>query len=252
MYFFKVNNFKDNYIKFTDLEVGNINNFDFDKVYLVKLEDINGETLKQQHLVGFFNEADSTIYFTHNIENSLIVYNGIETIKNRSYIIRPDRKSIKFQIPHEIYNINNELEIDDDSEIFAINFYSGNFLDNDYITPRSEITVLANVIIKNYQNQVILLNKKINKLEAERDLIVDDYDEVLELIDGINTEFKLKHIPLADSLLFYINGVMYEENIYWYFDNSNNKIIWTYDEESGGFDITNDYNVHAVYDYKKE
>jgi hypothetical protein len=245
MYFFEVNKYNEYYIKLQDLDIGNINNFNVDDIVVFRLEDKNKLELKQQRLIGFLNVNEATAYFPATISNSIITYNGIE---QQNFIIKPDKKSIKFKIPYEIYQINHILGLDDNSKVYAVNFYTGNLTNETYTAPQHELTIIANDLLKHYKDKLTVAEEKVTYLEKLNDILFDDYQEVLHFDSNNPTKFKLRFIPIESSIKFYINGVRYDKDLYWTYNSDNKYIEWTYTAFNQGFDIDSRMVITVTYD----
>lgn len=255
MYFFEVNKLNPKYVRIIDVNMGNVNNFRNEDIKVVRFKDTNGEQLKQQRLVGFFNESEKTVYFPSNISNSIITYNGCI----HEYIIKPDKKSIIFRIPADIH-MNIDFGIDEGSRIYATNFYTGT-LDGKsfYSLPNAELAKVANTILNEYKDKLDISENRVRHLESlieqdGKEIIYSNYKDKLTEVKDIDNSmyqvFYLKFRPIPDTLILYINGVAYEKDIYFTYDKDNKKLIWTFNKNSNanGFTIESDFNIYAQYD----
>lgn len=252
MYFYEINKMNNKYIRISDLDVGNSNNFfsNHDNIKVVRFVDENQRLVKQQKLVGFFNESDCKVYFPSNISNAIITYNGTHS----NYIITPDQKAIKFTIPTDI-NLDINTGIDEGSKIYAINFFS--YTDdelfsnsfNNYNLPQVELAKVANDVLNNYKDTINNQKEQILKLQKEQDLIFDDYEETLIYNEDNPNMFKLRFVPQDESIRLHINGVHYEKDVYFRFISEKNSIEWLFTEREGGFDIKPNMLVNAIYDF---
>jgi len=245
MYFFDINKYNEYYIKLRDIDIGNINNFKIEDIVLFRLADKNKLELKQQKLTGFLNVSEATAYFPATISNAIISYNGID---ESNFIIKPDKKSIRFKIPYEIYQINQVLGLDDNSKVCAVNFYTGNLTNETFTAPQEELTIIANDLLQHYKDKLTIAEEKVNYLEKINDIIFDDYQEILYFDSKNPTRFNLRFIPVESSIKFYINGVRYDKDLYWIYNSDNKYIEWTYTQYNQGFDIDKRMVITVVYD----
>lgn len=257
MYFFEVNPHNSKLVRILDLDIGNINNFVKEDVQVVRMRDKDGEKLKQQRLVGFYNESEKVVYFPSNITNAIITYNGTR----HEYIIRPDKKSIIFKIPADI-NMYFEPGLDTNSRIYASCFYTGTLDGRSfYQMPNGELSRIANDILAEYKAKLDLSEQHIRSLERilqddnGNEIIYSGYEETLHETKDIinypnNQVFILKFKPIEGTLRLYINGVYYNRDVFYTYDKDNKKIIWTYgvDANFNGFDIDDTMIVTVKYD----
>lgn len=88
-------------------------------------------------------------------------------------------------------------------------------------------------------------------------------DELYDLIDSMvysgyiqednlsqeaENEFHLQYKPVPNTIKMVINGIEYSEGAFEY-DKSENKIIWRWTKEEGGFDLLPGWHVKIVYDF---
>jgi hypothetical protein len=244
MYTYTVNNINEKYITINSIDTGNAVNFKEDEIYLLKVNDTDGKTIvRQQKLIGFYDDSSDTVYFPTNISNALITYNGTY----HQFIIKADKKSIKFKIPSEI-NVNIDIGRDRASNILAINFYSGVITEDAYVVPQAEICNVANTVLVNYRNRLDNALDTINEMGKNQDVIFNDYNDPLTISSRTPNVFKLKYIPEPSSVQLYINNVSYDRNIYFFYNEEDNTIEWTYTSYEGGFDLDNSMEINATYD----
>ena len=257
MYFFETNPHDPNCVRILDLDIGNINNFVKEDVFVVKFRDVNGKQLKQQRLVGFYNISDKVVYFPSDISNAIITYNG----NYHEYIIRPDKKSIVFKIPKDI-NMYFDPDLNTKSRIYAVNFYTGTLDGRSfYQMPNAELSKIANGLLEEYKSKLDLSeqhNRELERIitdETGKEIIYSGYEEILSPIDDkLNYPnyqvFVLKFRPIEGTLKLFINGVYYNKDIFYTYDPNNKKIIWTYgvNDTFNGFDITPEMIVTVKYD----
>jgi len=180
MYFYEINKHNDKFIKILDIDRGNSTNFDLSKVRMVRFVNENDKTpLKQQKMVGLFqkDKKNTTVYFPSSVSDGILTYNGI----NETYLINPDKKSIRFMMPHEVYGVNQDLltSIDSLSKIYCINFYTGDLDSNTFTMPHDELTNIANTLINEYKAEADRAKMKLSKLEKERQLVYPNYKDTI-------------------------------------------------------------------------
>jgi hypothetical protein len=244
LYQYEVNKYDSHYIKIGGgIDIGNSNNFKLEDIYAIKLRSEDDQLIKQQKLIGFYNEHDDTVYFPESIENALITYNGI----HHSYMIKPNRKSIKFKIPGDLV-LDTITGVDEESHIIAVNLYTGPSPVAAVDFPSSDLARAANQMIDIYRNKLKQAEDRVTALEKTRDLIYDDFNEQLEFSYDNPTTFTLSYIPDPKSLRLYINNVEYEKDIYFTYDADNKSIEWIFTEMNDGFDLSPEMEINVVYD----
>lgn len=249
MYYYEVNKLNKKYIKIMDIDLGNTSNFvDItEKVTMIRFRDENDRIVKQQRLRGFFNESDRTVYFPSAINNAIITYNGTYL----RYVITPDNKAIKFRIPSDI-NLDINTGIDDNSQIYAVNFFSYKDEDivefNNYDMVYGTLSETANKILNKYKDIIEKQKAEIELLRREQELVYDDYEQELIYDDTEPNVYHLTYIPQPDSIRFHINGVHYEKDVYFIYTEETNTVEWLFTAQNNGFDITPSMTVGVIYD----
>jgi len=259
MYFYEINKQNDYLIRILDIDFGNSSNFDINDIKMVRFvnENKNQGVLKQQKLVGLFqiDKKHAMVYFPSSVAEGMITYNGI----NETFLINPDKKSLRFMMPHEVYGMNHDLftTICEGSKISCINFYTGDLDGNIYSMPHDELTGIANKLINKYKMDAKKAEDELNKLQEKVGLVYSNYKDTITEYKQIEIEgvlrpyFELKYKPIESSIKLFINGVAYKNDTYFYYylkDNVTPILIWDYLEMDNGFDIQSDFDVTVVYD----
>jgi len=259
MYFYEVNKQDDCLIKIQDIDEGNTAHFNLPDIKMVKFvnENNNQGELKQQRMVGLFqvDEKQATVYFPSSVSEGILTYKGI----NETFLINPDKKSLKFLMPHETYGMNYDLltTISEGSKIYCTNFYTGDLDGNVYTMPHEELTGIANKLINKYKLQAEKAEKALNKMQEEARLVYPNYKDTIrkfkqgEFDGAIRPYFELKYKPIESTIKLFINGVAYKSNTYFYYHLLNGItpiIVWDYLEMDNGFDIHSSFDITAVYD----
>jgi len=76
----------------------------------------------------------------------------------------------------------------------------------------------------------------------------NDYVDPLDFMPEIPDEFSIRYIPMDKNLRFYINGVIYRENIHYSLNREEKRITWLFTKRRGGFDLEPHFNYLAIYD----
>lgn len=121
-----------------------------------------------------------------------------------------------------------------------------------YASPCTELAQIANEVISKYKSDLKMANLKVHELKKLNDLIFDDYVDNIMFEPRFPHKFRLSYIPEQFGLRLFINGVRYEENVYFIYDEKTNSIEWLFDESNNGFDIKGDMEIIAVYDLNYE
>jgi len=259
MYFYEVNKNNDYLIRILDIDPENSGNFILEDIVMVRFVNENKDqgALKQQKMVGLFqvDKDDAIVYFPSSVSEGILTYNGI----NETFLINPDKKSLRFMMPHEVYGINHNLftTLCEGSKIYCINFYTGDLDGNVYTMPHDKLTSIANELINKYKLEAEKANRELNKLKEETRLIYPNYKDTItefrkgEFEGAIRPYFKLKYKPIENTVKLFINGVAYKSNTYFYYHLLNGItpiIVWDYLEKDNGFDIKTSFDITAVYD----
>jgi len=259
MYFYEVNKQSDYLIKITDIDYGNSTNFDVSDIKMVRFvnENKNQGALKQQKMVGLFqvDKKNATVYFPSSVAEGILTYNGI----NETFLINPDKKSLRFMMPHETYGMNHNLfsTVCEGSRIYCTNFYTGDLDGNIYTMPHDELTGIANKLINKYKQKAEKAEQKLNKVQEEAKLVYPNYKDTItaykqgEFEGAIRPYFELKYKPIESTVKLFINGVAYKNDVYFYYHLLNGVtpvIVWNYVDANNGFDIKSDFDITAVYD----
>jgi len=259
MYFYEINKQNDYLIKILDIDTGNSVHFDLSDVKMVRFVNENKKQgmLKQQKMVGLFqvDKKHAMVYFPSSVSEGILTYNGI----NETFLINPDKKSLRFMMPHETYGMNNNLfsTICEGSKIYCINFYTGDLDSSTHTMPHDELTGIANKLINKYKKEAEIAKQKLNEIQEEKGLVYPNYKDTIKKyrqgeFDGvIRPYFELKYKPVENTVKLFINGVAYKSDTYFYYhllDGKKPIIVWDYLEMDNGFDIQNDFDVTAVYD----
>lgn len=244
LYEYELNKFDDHYIKFVNIDIGNSNNFKLSDIEIIRLKSDDGLRIKQQKMIGFFNESDGTVYFPESIESSLITYNGIY----QKYFIKPNKKSIKFRFPHDLVGFD-DLEVENKSKIIATNFYTGSLPTNYVSFPKDDLASAANKMLDMYKNKLDNAESRITKLEKQKDLIYVEYNQAVEFKDIEDNTIKLKYIPIERTIRLLINNVEYDKDIYYSYNKDTKTIEWTFTEFNSGFDLKENMEINIVYDF---
>jgi hypothetical protein len=165
----------------------------------------------------------------------------------------PDNKSIKFVIPGDLQvdlNTNEELQdLDPDSKIFAVNFYTGQVPEPKYESPQTMVAEVANDVLNTYKTKLNKAQARVNYLEKSQDIIYDDYYDQVVFNSKRPNIFKLAYIPEENSLTMYINGVQYDNDLYFIYHGEEKGVEWTYTEFNGGFDLDANMDITIRYDF---
>jgi hypothetical protein len=104
-------------------------------------------------------------------------------------------------------------------------------------------------IISAYQNIIDVYRQNVDDLNKIKDVIIDDYNDNLTVNHLKPNEFNLQHTPQHGSTRLFINSEFYNENDEFILDYPNKKLYWMFTLANGGFDLEDDFDITAVYDY---
>jgi hypothetical protein len=242
-YNFEINQYNNHYIELTDTDKDDFSVFNLEDCYAYQVKNTQGEGLKHAKVFGFLNKAEDIVFFPTEVDNSMILYNGLY----HDMTILPKNKSIKFNIPNQLYLTS------DYSFIIANNFYSGDVENTKcFCDHTSEFTSTVSDILLEYRNKLDLFRTKINELQKLNNMIYNDFEDKLIFNSDKPNTFRLRYYPEEISLALYINGVRYDNELYFYYDIDTKNIEWKFTKANGGFDLDENSEIIAVYDFSYE
>lgn len=216
-------------IKLLGVEPDQLLQFNLDEVRYIKFTSTDGtDNIKKFELKGLNNLRPNEVEFPMVINNSMITTSGIDA----TYMMKD-----KYTIEYPIFDNGMGGDLENDTPVFATAFYAGlegmgAGLPSGY-KPDDAYDIIGN------------LSGKIEKYAKHK---MNDYTDILEETGMVN-EFFIKYKPIKDTVRLVINGIRYEENVHFIFNENELKITWLFTEEFGGFDLQDDFYVVAVYDF---
>lgn len=188
-----------------------------------KRDDIE---LKRFEIYGINNILPEEVEFQRKIKDAMIVCNHL----NFSYHFQ-DAYTIKY--PNGVNGICEYL--DSETPVKAI------FL----------VTGKKGINSAGYDSAVVENEMEFEDLiEREYEPFLNDFQDVLELNEEGQSPLKINYKPMDGTLRLFVNGVRYDEDIHFKYDEISRSIIWLFYKEDGGFDLKPEYNYTAVYDMK--
>jgi hypothetical protein len=106
-----------------------------------------------------------------------------------------------------------------------------------------------NIILALYKvnNDVIEVRESLS-LDTASNKTIRNYTQIIQVGEETQNNFVLDYKPVS-NILFYVNGVFYNKDIAYSYDEESNSITWLYSEQENEFQIKNSL-VSIVYDYK--
>jgi hypothetical protein len=94
------------------------------------------------------------------------------------------------------------------------------------------------------------LNAKIEEyfFEPENKIYYPNFHEDYKLIPEPNSPLVTKFKAKDRTLRMYVNGIFYDHLKHYSYNPDTRVLNWTFTEENGGFDLTDDFSVTLVYD----
>jgi len=235
IYYPTVNKHNSKRVQIPNIDLKLIDYFDLDKIKAYDMSMDESDGLKMMVNLGINNEIDNNVRFPANIGDSLITYNGID----HEYTVNPDEVSI-------VYSMYDVSDVIDTAKIYSVNFYTGDLEMGSFQSPISSSSAH---LIETYEELLRKYTIYINELSQVKDIIVDDFNDLLTFNPDEPNVFDIQHIPQIESTRLYINTMYYDEDDDFVVDYENKKLIWMFSEANGGFDLSNDFEILAVYDY---
>lgn len=105
------------------------------------------------------------------------------------------------------------------------------------------------VLIEDIGNSVneAIRNLYLEIADLERASIYHGFTEQFTPEEGQNS-FNLKYRPIPKSISVFVNGVRYGEKCF-IFHPIFRRVVWTFDQENGGFDLISDFTIKIEYDF---
>lgn len=59
----------------------------------------------------------------------------------------------------------------------------------------------------------------------------------------------MKYKPIRDTVSLFINGIRYDKDDHFKYDEASNTVTWKFSRAEGGFDLRENFNYTAMYDF---
>lgn len=216
-------------IEVCGIDADKLKEFILDEFMYIKFVSVDGRDIVCNFKTNaIINNLANEAAFVKSVDNSLITYNGVDM----DYEVM-DNFTVKY--PQSLFGTR---EVPNDANIVSISFYYGRpnegaCLPNDYTPPD------YSDIINRYDEYIKDLMKK----------IMNDYQDELDSENFKTGTFKLKYKPIRDTVSLFINGIRYDKDDHFKYDEASNTVTWKFSRAEGGFDLRENFNYTAMYDF---